>query len=117
MFLVIPLGTVVVFAALAGAASCIDGRSELTQALMLLATLSILTPAIARIPWEPFRVMGPPLFLAVTDTCVLALVAYDTWRNRRLHPAFLWERCSSSSRSHCGFCLRTRRCGISLRLG
>ena len=90
MFLVNPLGTIVVFAALAGAAILYRRRSDLHKRLMLLATLSILTPAIARIPWEPFRVMGPPLFLAVTDTCVLALVAYDTWRNRRLHPAFLW---------------------------
>jgi len=90
MFLVIPLGTVVVFAVLVGAALLYRRRSDIHKRLMLLATLTILTPAIARIPWESFRVMGPPLFLAVTDTCVLAFVAYDTWRNRRLHPAFLW---------------------------
>ncbi|HET7778580.1 MAG TPA: hypothetical protein VFL07_08510 [Rudaea sp.] len=90
MFLVIPLGTVVVFAVLAGAAVLYRRRSDIHKRLMLLATLTILTPAIARIPWEPFRAMGPPLFLAVTDTCVLAFVAYDTWKNRRLHPALLW---------------------------
>ena len=90
VFLVIPLGTVFVFAVLAGAAVLYRRRSDIHKRLMLLATLSILTPAIARIPWEPFRVLGPPLFLGVTDTCVLAFVAYDTWKNRRLHPAFLW---------------------------
>jgi hypothetical protein len=90
MFLVIPLGTVFVFAVLAGAAIAYRRRSDVHKRLMLLATLSILTPAIARIPWEPFRAMGPPLFLGVTDTCVLAFVIYDTVRNRRLHPAFLW---------------------------
>jgi hypothetical protein len=90
MFLVIPLGTLFVFAVLAGAAILYRHRSDFHKRLMLLATLGILTPAIARIPWEPFRAMGPPLFLGVTDTCVLAFVAYDTARNRRLHPAFLW---------------------------
>jgi hypothetical protein len=90
MFLVIPLGTVFVFAVLAGAAILYRRRSDIHKRLMLLATLSILTPAIARIPWEPFHAMGPPLFLGVTDFCVLAFVAYDTARNRRLHPAFLW---------------------------
>jgi hypothetical protein len=90
VFLVIPLGTVVVFAVLAGAAILYRRRSDVHKRLMLLATLSILTPAIARIPWEPFHAIGPPLFLGVTDACVLAFVAYDTARNRRLHPAFLW---------------------------
>lgn len=90
MFLVIPLGTVFVFAVLAGAALAYRRRSDIHKRLMLLATLSILTPAIARIPWEPFRAMGPPLFLGLTDACVLAFVIYDTVRNRRLHPAFLW---------------------------
>jgi hypothetical protein len=90
MFLVIPLGTVFVFAVLAGAAILYRHRSDFHKRLMLLATLSILTPAIARIPWEPFRAMGPPLFLGVTDACVLAFVAYDSWRNRRLHPVLLW---------------------------
>jgi hypothetical protein len=90
MFLVIPLGTVFVFAVLAGAAILYRRRSDVHKRLMLLATLTILTPAIARIPWEPFRAMGPPLFLGITDACVLTFVAYDTWRNRRLHPALLW---------------------------
>ena len=90
MFLVLPLGTAIVFALFASAAVLYRRRSDIHKRLMLLATLTILTPAIARIPWEPFRMMGPPLFLAVTDICVVAFVAYDTWKNRRLHPAFLW---------------------------
>lgn len=90
MFLVLPLGTVFVFAILAGFAIFYRRRSDFHKRLMLLATLSILTPAIARIPWETFRAAGPPLFIALTDVFVLAFVAYDTARNRRLHPAFGW---------------------------
>jgi hypothetical protein len=90
VFLVVPLGTVFVFATLACAAIYYRRRSDFHKRLMLLATLSILTPAIARIPWDAFRALGPPLFLGLTDACVLAFVAYDTVKHRRLHPAFGW---------------------------
>jgi len=89
-FMAIPLVTAVVFAVLAGAAIAWRRRSDIHKRLMLLATLSILTPAIARVPWDAFRALGPPLFLGLTDLCVLAFVGYDTWRHRRLHPAFGW---------------------------
>ena len=29
-------------------------------------------------------------FFGLTDLCLLACVAYDSVKNRRLHPAFLW---------------------------
>ena len=90
VFMVLPLGTVFVFVALAGAAILYRRRSDIHKRLMLLATLSILTPAIARIPWAAFRAIGPPLFIGLTDALVIAFVAYDTIRNRRLHPAFGW---------------------------
>ena len=90
VFLVLPLGTVFAFEILAGCAILYRRRSDYHKRLMLLATLSILTPAIARIPWEAFRAVGPPLFIGLTDALVLAFVAYDTARNRRLHPAFGW---------------------------
>ena len=90
MFMVLPLGTVIVFAALAGAAVAFRRRSDIHKRLMLLATLSILTPAIARVPWPAFRAVGPPLFIGLTDLCVVAFVAWDTWKHRRLHPAFGW---------------------------
>lgn len=90
VFLVLPLGTVFVFVVLAGVAILQRHRSDYHKRLMLLATLSILTPAIARIPWEAFRAAGPPLFIGLTDALVLAFVVYDTARSRRLHPAFGW---------------------------
>ena len=90
VFLAVPLGAVLVFAILVAVGIMYRRRSDTHKRLMLLATLSILTPAIARIPWETFRAGGPLLFLGLTDLCVLAFVAYDTVKNRRLHPAFGW---------------------------
>jgi hypothetical protein len=90
MFMVLPLGTVIVIALLAGTAVAYRRRSDIHKRLMLLATLSILTPAIARVPWPAFRAIGPPLFIGLTDLCVVAFVAWDTWKHRRLHPAFGW---------------------------
>jgi hypothetical protein len=57
---------------------------------MLLATLGILTPAVARLPLDGLRAAGLPAFFGFTIFCVLVVVGYDTWRNRRLHPAFGW---------------------------
>jgi hypothetical protein len=90
VFMVLPLGTAVVFAILAAAGVLLRRRSDYHKRLMLLATLSILTPAIARIPWAAFRAVGPPLFIGLTDALVVAFVVWDTLRNRRLHPAFGW---------------------------
>ena len=57
---------------------------------MLMASMGILTPAIARIPFEFIATGGPLVFFGLTDLVILAAVAIDTVRNRRLHPAFAW---------------------------
>lgn len=90
VFMVLPLSVVVVFAILFAAGLALRRRSDFHKRLMLLATLSLLTPAIARIPLEVIHAGGPPVFFGLTDLLVLACVAYDTARNRRLHPAFGW---------------------------
>jgi hypothetical protein len=90
VFLAIPLGVVVVFAVLVTAALLLRRRADFHKRLMALASISILTPAIARIPVDALQAVGPPLFFGLTDLIVLACVAYDTMRNRRLHPAFGW---------------------------
>lgn len=89
-FLVIPLGTVVVFGALVAAALGYRRRSDFHKRLMALATISILTPAFARLPLDFIQAGGPPVFLGLTDLIVLVCIAYDTVRNGRLHPAFGW---------------------------
>jgi hypothetical protein len=90
VFLVVPLGDMVVFAGLVGSALLYRRRPETHKRLMLLATLGILTAAVARIPIDSLRHAGLPAFFAVTDVLVIAFVAFDTIRNRRLHPAFGW---------------------------
>ncbi len=90
VFLAIPLAELVLFALFVGTALWMRRRSDVHKRLMLLATLSILTPAIARLPIDALHSAGLPAFFAVTDVIVLACVAWDTARNRRLHPAFGW---------------------------
>lgn len=90
-FLVIPLGDMFVFAILVGAALYFRrGRLDIHKRLMLLAAVNLLAPAIARIPLHFIESGGPLAFFGLTDLFLLACVGFDTIRNRRLHPAFLW---------------------------
>lgn len=90
-FLVIPLGDMVVFAILIGTALYFRrGRLDVHKRLMLLAAVNLMAPAIARIPLHFIETGGALAFFGLTDLCLLACVAFDTIRNRRLHPAFLW---------------------------
>lgn len=89
-FLVVPLGDMLVFAILIGTALYFRRRLETHKRLMLLAAVNLLTPAIARIPLSFIETGGPLVFFGLTDLCVLACVAFDTYKNRRLHPVFLW---------------------------
>lgn len=88
VFLAIPLGVIAVFAIFVAAAIANRRRGDWHKRLMLLASVSILTPAIARIPVESFQAGGILLFMAVTDLFAIACAAWDASRNRRLHPAF-----------------------------
>lgn len=86
-FLIVPLSDMLVFAILVGSAVWLRQKSDFHKRLMLLATLSILTAAIARIPFS-WLFHKAPIAAAIMIVVVLACVAWDTWRNRRLHPAF-----------------------------
>ena len=90
VFMVIPLGAVFVFAVLVAAALLLRRRSDYHKRLMLLASLSIVTPAIARFLVANFGITAPPVFLGLTVIVIVAFVAWDTVKNRRLHPAFGW---------------------------
>jgi hypothetical protein len=89
-FLVIPFGDMLVFAALIAAALYFRRRLEAHKRLMLLAAVNLLTPAIARIPLHFIETGGALAFFGLTDICILACVVYDTIKNSRLHPVFLW---------------------------
>jgi len=88
VFLAIPLGDLVVFASLAWLALYFRSRSEIHKRLMLMATIQLLTPAIARLPFV--MEAGPLAFFALTDVFVVACLLYDRKARGRVHPAFLW---------------------------
>ncbi len=90
-FLVVPLFDMLAFAILVGTALYFRRRRlDIHKRLMLIAAVNLLAPAIARIPLHFIETGGPLAFFGLTDLCLLACVAFDTIKNRRLHPAFLW---------------------------
>jgi hypothetical protein len=87
-FLVVPLGSVVVFPALVGAALVMRRKPDAHKRLMLIATAELLTAGIGR--WPIMGRWGAPGFFAVTDMFVASLVMFDIATRRRVHPATLW---------------------------
>jgi hypothetical protein len=90
VFLAIPIGDMLMFAGLVGAGISLRRRPEYHKRLMLLATLGIVTAAIARMPIDTLQAAGLPAFFGVTDLILITCIAFDTIRHRRLHPAFAW---------------------------
>lgn len=90
MFLAIPLIDLLVFAILVGLALVKRRNSGTHKRLMLLGTVSMLTPAVARLPLDALKGAGLPAFFGVTVAVVVLIVVIDTVRHRRLHPAFGW---------------------------
>jgi hypothetical protein len=89
-FLLLSLGIVLTFAALFGAAVFLRRRSAIHKRLMVLASLSIWGPAISRLPLHLIETGSLWTSIALGDACVCICVTVDSFRNRRLHPAFLW---------------------------
>jgi len=57
---------------------------------MLMANLSVLSPAIARLPLESIQHAGLSFSFVAKDACILAYLIYDLNKTRRLHPAIAW---------------------------
>lgn len=88
VFFAVPVFDLLVFATLVGAALYLRRTPAAHKRLMLLATIAVLTAAIARLPYV--LPLGPPAFFGLTDLLVVAAMVYD-WRTRgRVHPALLW---------------------------
>lgn len=88
-FLAFQLSTFVVFAALIVGTLLYRRRSDFHKRLMLHASVSLLLPAIVRLPlW--FLKGNSLIAFGLLGLCVLVPVAIDSIRNRRLHPAFGW---------------------------
>jgi hypothetical protein len=54
-----------------------------------IATIALLTPAIARLPFA-FVFRKSPVVALLADSFLLVLIGYDLWSTRRVHRATLW---------------------------
>jgi hypothetical protein len=88
VFLAIPLGDMVVFPILVTAGIAFRRVAKTHKRLMLLATITLMTAAVARIV-APLN-GGPLVFFGVTDLFVAAAVAYDLLSRRFVHPATIF---------------------------
>ncbi len=93
VFLLVPIGDMVVFAGLVGAGLLLRNRPEAHRRLMLLSCIGMATAAIGRIPLDVVRQAGLPLYLGLTDLLVLGCLAYDRVKTGKFHPAFVWGSC------------------------
>jgi hypothetical protein len=87
-FLVIPLFDLVLFAGFVSAALVARRHKEAHKRLMLLAYVSIITAAIARLPGV--LPLGPPAFFGISLLFVAAGAIYDFVSRGRIHKVYLW---------------------------
>ena len=89
-FLIIPFGDMIVFAILFGAAVYYRKNSPNHKRLMLLTMINFLGAAIARFPGGLTNAYGPLWFYGVPTVITIALIALDTWYNRKVNKVFLF---------------------------
>jgi hypothetical protein len=84
-----------VFAVFVGTALLLRRRRDWHKRLMLLSCVVLTGPALSRLPLERIPMFGflksggaAGLF-SLDLLIVYGCIAYDTWRNRRAHPAFI----------------------------
>ena len=90
VFLTIPLGDMLVFALLVGAAFYYRRKSDVHKRLMLLTTVAILPAAVARLPFDFIQQVGPLAFFGLPDLFVLVILLYDLLTRGRPHRATVW---------------------------
>jgi len=65
-------------------------RPETHKRLMLLGSCCFLGAPIIRIPLHFVQTLNVWAIFGIIDSIPIAFISYDTIRNRRMHPAFLW---------------------------
>jgi len=88
-FLVVPLVDMVMFASFVGLAIAKRSDPQAHKRWMLLASINLITAAIARWPGV-ITVGAPPLFFGLTDLFLVPIVIWDRKSRGRVHPATLW---------------------------
>ena len=88
-FLTTPLFSMMAFAGFVGTAIARRRDSQTHKRLMLLATISILDAAVARLPLEFLRTSNWS-YLPTTDVFLLTAILYDVVSRRTVHQAYVW---------------------------
>jgi hypothetical protein len=87
-FLAIPLFDMILFTTFVSTALVRRRDKEAHKRLMLLAFLSIIVAAVARLPG--MIPLGPPAFFGAAMLFLVAAAAYDFVSRGRVHPVYLW---------------------------
>ena len=88
-FLTTPLFSMAAFAGFVTAAIAMRRDSQTHKRLMLLATISILDAAVARLPFEFLRTSNWN-YLPTTDVFLAAAILYDLASRHTVHRAYIW---------------------------
>jgi hypothetical protein len=83
-FVIFPLGQILMFAVFVGAALWKRRTKEVHRRLILLASITTITAALARI------VVHPLLALALSALFIVAGMVHDWRTQRRVHPVYIW---------------------------
>ena len=87
-FLIVPLGQVVLFAALIAVAIALRRRPAVHKRLMILATIQLIAPAAVRAADVVFHVATPLSGLVVLGVLLAACIGHDLLTRGRVHPVF-----------------------------
>lgn len=87
-FLAIPIFDMILFAPFVSLAIAQRRNPQTHKRWMLLATVNLVTAAIAR--WPGVLALGPLAFFGLTDLFIIALAIWDFRSRGRLHPVTLW---------------------------
>ncbi len=87
-FLIVPLFDMFLFAAFVSAALVMRRDKEAHKRLMLLAYVSLVVAAVARLPGV--LPLGPPAFFGLSFLFVVVAGIYDFVSRRRVHKVYLW---------------------------
>ena len=86
-FLTIPLGDVLIFGLLVGAALYFRNRLDIHKRLMVIATITLMPAAVARFPGAFFEQGGPLVFFGIPDLLIVPLLIFDIITRGRPHRA------------------------------
>lgn len=87
-FLAVPLFDMILFPVFVALAFVQRHKSQSHKRWMVLATVNLITAAIAR--WPVVDTLGPLVYFGITDLFIVALGIWDFRSRGRLHPVTLW---------------------------